>query len=179
MARLAIDCLGELAVRRDGTALPLPASRKARALLGYLALTLRPHRRERLCELLWQLPDDPRAALRWALSKLRAVTDPDDPFIADRERVGLDGTMVEIDLDAIRARLLDDPPFVPPRDLRAMAARLALPLLDGLDAAGGDAFALWLAHEREDTHRLRNNVLRRLALHPDVQADEAISWATL
>ena len=39
----------------------LPPSKKTRALLAYLALGARPYRREHLCELLWELPDDPRA----------------------------------------------------------------------------------------------------------------------
>ena len=63
---LEIRLLGELEVLRDGTAVPLPASRKSRALLAYLAATSRTHLRERLCELLWEGPDDPRAALRGA-----------------------------------------------------------------------------------------------------------------
>src|SRR5262252_707181 len=70
---LKIRLLGELAVVRGGEARGLPASKKARALLGYLVATGRPHLRERLCELLWDGPDDPRASLRWALAKLRPV----------------------------------------------------------------------------------------------------------
>ena len=35
------------------------------------------HRRERLCALLWEGPDDPRAQLRWSLSKLRPLLDID------------------------------------------------------------------------------------------------------
>jgi DNA-binding SARP family transcriptional activator len=48
-----VRLLGEVEVLRDGRAVPLPASKKTRALLGYLAVTERPHLRERLCELLW------------------------------------------------------------------------------------------------------------------------------
>jgi len=67
-APLEIRLIGEIAVRRDGVALALPASKKTRALLGYLAVTGRPQRRDRLCSLLWDGPDDPRAALRWSLT---------------------------------------------------------------------------------------------------------------
>ena len=57
--------LGPLAVRRGGAELALPASRKVRALLAYLALAPRPLSRGHLCELLWDVPNDPqgRAAL--------------------------------------------------------------------------------------------------------------------
>ena len=73
---LTIRLLGELAVVRGGEALELPASKKARALLGYLVATGRSHMRERLCELLWDGPDDPRAQLRWSLWKLRPRDHP-------------------------------------------------------------------------------------------------------
>ncbi|HET9864893.1 MAG TPA: hypothetical protein VFP37_15725, partial [Steroidobacteraceae bacterium] len=70
---LQIHMLGALTVTHDGGAVNLPASRKVRALLAYLALTPRPVSRQRLCELLWENTADPRAELRWHLSKLRAV----------------------------------------------------------------------------------------------------------
>src|SRR5918998_6181267 len=87
---LTIRLLGEMTVLRGGEALPLPPSKKTRALLAYLVATGRPQRRERLCTLLWELPDDPRGALRWSLSKLRALVDEADGparILADRETV--------------------------------------------------------------------------------------------
>ncbi|HEX3413501.1 MAG TPA: hypothetical protein VHT00_17440, partial [Stellaceae bacterium] len=66
---LEFRVLGELEVLSDGAPLALPPSRKTRALLAYLALTRHAHRRERLCEIFWDVPDDPRGALRWSLSK--------------------------------------------------------------------------------------------------------------
>jgi DNA-binding SARP family transcriptional activator len=72
---LAIRLLGSLEVRRNGEALELPASRKSRALLAYLVATGRAHSRSHLCGLLWDGPDDPRAALRWSLTKLRPLVD--------------------------------------------------------------------------------------------------------
>src|SRR5512141_1454981 len=92
---LEIRLLGELEVLRDGTPLPLPASKKSRALLGYLAATQREHTRQRLCELLWDGPDDPRAALRWSLTKLRAVVG--DRLAGGHDRVELrsDGAAID------------------------------------------------------------------------------------
>ena len=63
---LRVSVLGGLAVWRDGAKLPLPPSKKTRALLAYLAVTARAQSRDRLCAMLWALPDDPRAALRGA-----------------------------------------------------------------------------------------------------------------
>ncbi len=93
MAGLRVTTLGGLALVRDAAEQALPASKKTRALLAYLALTGRPQRRDRLCELLWDLPDDPRGALRWSLSKLRPVVNSpaQERLQADRERVALTG----------------------------------------------------------------------------------------
>ncbi|MEM7643894.1 MAG: alpha/beta fold hydrolase [Pseudomonadota bacterium] len=173
-----IALLGELQVTTDGQAVPLPASRKARALLGYLAATGRPARRERLCELFWDIPDDPRGALRWALSKLRGIVDRDVERIrGDRERVTFDPRGATVDWSAIRIRLRDDPPLIPPPELHTMEAALSRPFLDGLDAAGGEDWMAWLTAEREDAHLLHLDVLRRLALHPHLHVDETLAWA--
>ena len=59
-----VRVLGELEVSRGGQQLALPASKKARALLGYLVLTRRFHRRERLARLLFDVTDDRRRELR-------------------------------------------------------------------------------------------------------------------
>lgn len=174
-----IRAFGELEVEQDGQIVPLPSSKKTRALLAYLAVTSRPHRRERLCELLWELPDDPRAALRWSLSKIRGVLNAEDQdrVIADRERVQLELSGADVDFVRIRQRLFDDPPVIPLPELRDMAAALEQTLLDGLEFPNQPLFDGWLVAEREDAHLLRLNVLRRLALHPDIDDEEASVWA--
>jgi hypothetical protein len=73
MAALELKFLGDLEIARGSQRVELPPSRKTRALLAYLALTGRAFRREHLCELLWEIPDDPRGSLRWSLSKLRRM----------------------------------------------------------------------------------------------------------
>src|SRR5215475_3894696 len=72
---LRIRVLGPVAVTRRGVPVPLPRSRKVRALLAYLALVPGPISRSRLCDLLWDVPNDPRGELRWCLSKLRGLLD--------------------------------------------------------------------------------------------------------
>src|ERR1700744_359351 len=85
---LELRLLGPMTLMRAGIAIPLPASKKTRALLAYLAASDRPLRRDHLCELLWELPDDPRGALRWSLSKLRGLIG--ESLIADADTVRLD-----------------------------------------------------------------------------------------
>src|SRR5215212_5403178 len=89
---LSLRFLGEAGIERDQQRAVMPPSKKTRALLAYLAVTGRPHRRDRLSSLLWEVPDDPRGALRWSLSKIGALVD--DPgqarLLADRESVKFD-----------------------------------------------------------------------------------------
>ena len=92
--------LGAFQVIRNGAPLPLPRSRKARALLAYLALAPRPVTREKLCELFWDVADDPKSELRWCLSKLRPLVNGPAAtrLIADRERVRIDTGSLDIDI---------------------------------------------------------------------------------
>src|SRR5262245_8848146 len=85
--------LGPLTATRQGLDVPMPSSRKVRALLGYLALAARPKLRSHLCELLWDVANDPRSELRWCLTKLRTVIDD-----AGRRRLVTNGQWVSIDV---------------------------------------------------------------------------------
>jgi pimeloyl-ACP methyl ester carboxylesterase/DNA-binding SARP family transcriptional activator len=177
MARLAIRTLGELAVCRDGVVVPLPASKKTRALLAYLVLTARPQRRDRLCEIFWEIPDDPRAALRWSLSKLRPVVNDavSERLAADRERVNFVNEDVEIDILELAGGLEREDLTV--ATLREMADRLAEPLLEGLDLPNQELFQRWLTAERQEMQRLQVCVLQRLATHDDLTPDQALPWS--
>jgi len=88
-----VRLLGSLTISQDGIARGLPASRKVRALLAYLALTPHAVGRARLCELLWDVPNDPRGELRWCLSKIRGLLD--EPA---RRRVQTCGDTITLDL---------------------------------------------------------------------------------
>src|SRR6187200_297462 len=102
---LQVSVLGNLAVQRHRTRIELPPSKKTRALLAYLVVTARPHSRDRLCAMFWPVPDDPRAALRWSLTRLRPLVDERDcrRIIADRESISIDLTHVNVDLLSLRS----------------------------------------------------------------------------
>src|SRR4029077_5209879 len=74
-AGLEIRVLGTFAVLRHGRDVGLPPSRKTRAVVACLAGGDGPQPRDRLCDMFWDVPDDPRAALRWSLSKIRQIVD--------------------------------------------------------------------------------------------------------
>jgi DNA-binding SARP family transcriptional activator len=102
---LQIHLLGDPRVILEGRVLALPPSKKTRALLAYLVATGRPHLRERLCDLLWEGPDDPRGALRWSLTKLRPLLGADDTarLVPDRERVAFSPNGAEVDVTRLAA----------------------------------------------------------------------------
>jgi DNA-binding SARP family transcriptional activator/pimeloyl-ACP methyl ester carboxylesterase len=162
--RLEIDVLGELAVRRDGFALALPQSKKTRALLGFLVVQNAPQRRDALCELLWELPDDPRAALRWSLSKLRPLLNGEHERLeADRERVTFHPIDADIDLARVRAACADGAEHLSIEALRGLDATFRGPFLAGLDLAAQPAFTTWRLAQQEQARRLHLLVLDALA----------------
>jgi alpha-glucoside transport system substrate-binding protein len=67
---LRIQLLGQPRIQVDESPVDLSGYRPL-ALLAYLLVTKKAHRREHLIDLLFDGPDDPRAALRWTLSKIR------------------------------------------------------------------------------------------------------------
>lgn len=97
---LKIRVLGRLEVVRDGQLQSLPASRKARGLLAYLALAGRPCRREELCDLLWEDVSDPRGELRWALSKLAPILGP--WLTTSRDEVSIRTENLVVDASRVR-----------------------------------------------------------------------------
>ena len=133
--------LGELEVVRDGQLVPLPASKKSARAVGYLVATAQPQLRERLCGLLWDGPDDPRAGLRWTLSKLRPLLAPH--VVAGRERVGFLAEGARVDLDLLR------PGIATTEALEQCAALFRGQFVDGLDLPACFRFQQWCIAERE------------------------------
>ena len=169
---LAIDLLGPLQVRREGQALAMPASRKTRALFAYLAASDRPQRRERLCELFFEVPDDPRGALRWSLSKLRAALSDDALIIqADGDAIRLELARAQVDLHQVRGALKDGIDAASTETLQDLAARFRGPFLEDVVFPKSAELQSWLAGLREEMRRLQSAILTtlddRFAAEPD------------
>lgn len=162
---LEIDLLGGLSIRRDGVDVELPSSRKARALLAFMVLSAKPQHRERLCDLFWDGPDDPRGALRSALWKLRPlVNDPDNErLFADRERVRFEANNARIDYRALVDRVASG---VPMSDAELASARAALdqPLAAGLDLPNHPDYQAWLTALRGEAEALRARLFPGLVI---------------
>jgi DNA-binding SARP family transcriptional activator len=147
---LVLNCLGPMTLFADGAARPLPASRKTRALLAFLALEPRRHRRERLCEILWDVPDDPRAALRWSLAKLRPLLDRPERLLAGRDDVALDGVDLVVDVAQVRAALAGGLDAVPAEHLEALFIATNQPFLAGGDMRAQPLFDAWIGAIRRE-----------------------------
>ena len=165
--------LGPLRVSRRGRPVALPASRKVRALLAYLALAPKPVARGPLCELLWDVPNDPRGELRWCLSKIRGLLD-------DRacRRVLTRGDTVQLDLSQCLVDVLDvlrateaGIETLSPERLGALAASFEGEFLESLAIDGSPMFTAWLTAQRRRLRSCRTAVLEQLVMRgPDDQA---------
>ena len=166
---LRVRVFGGLALESDGTALDPPASRRARELLGWLALHPGRHARAALAARFWPdvLDASARASLRTTLHELRrALGDESGCLVADRDVVALEAAWVDaLEVDALLAAGraedalalrdgdllagLEDDWVLAARDefRERLAARLGA-LADAADAAGDGAAAVRLSREQ-------------------------------
>ncbi len=183
MPRLDLTLLGCLRIAVDGEVVR-PETRKAEALLVYLALAERPPRRADLGALFW--PDTARSkqlgSLRRNLSALRKALGP-DALVSDGEQIGLAADwklavdVRELAACARRVEALDD------EAASRLAARLDAiedpTLLAGFHPRACPGFELWRNEVNQAVARdFRRGVeaLRERAAQAG-NADEALAWS--
>ena len=179
---LSFRLLGPLQLLRGGAVLTLPSSRKVRALLGYLVLASRPVSRSQVCELLWDVPNDPRGELRWCLSKIRGLLDQ------GRKRVISDGATIRVDLSDCVVDTLEVT-RAPEHGIqklgverqKELAAQFAGELLDGLEIARSPMFDAWITAERRRFRGIHTVLLENLSrsLPHDAAAPYIDEWLKL
>ncbi len=183
-AKFALRLLGPLVVSRDGREVALPRSRKARALVGVLALAKTPMSRSRLCDLLWDVPNDPRGELRWCLSKLRPIVDD-----AERTRLvspaGQATVALDLSEDFVDTAIIDDlakdgVEAAATERLRDAAALFRGELLDGMHVDGAPLNA-WLLAERQHYRAIHVAIVSELTKRSegDERLSHAEAWARL
>ncbi|MEM8723888.1 MAG: alpha/beta fold hydrolase [Pseudomonadota bacterium] len=174
---LEIRTIGSLSIVADGEEATMPTSRKTRALLAYLILSPGTHTRQSLCDLLWDTPDDPLAALRWSLSKLRPVVNQGDisRLGSDRTWVWFDPEGTESDHDRL-SRAANDPDC---SEAEADAAWQACKgvLLEDCEMPNQHKYAIWLESARSKLERTKVRLARRFATAPDVSAEVSDNWS--
>jgi DNA-binding SARP family transcriptional activator len=154
---LRVSVLGPPVVLADGVPLAVD-TRKATALLAYLAVERGVHNRDALAELLWPdyAPDRARAALRRTLSTLRSGLGGRWVTVA-RDSVSLEGG--ELDLEEFH-RLAASGDVA---DLEAAAALQRGPFLAGFGVRDSTVFDDWQSFRAASLARELGGVLDRLA----------------
>jgi pimeloyl-ACP methyl ester carboxylesterase/DNA-binding SARP family transcriptional activator len=174
---LEIRLFGGLQVFRHGAMVALPQSRKTRALLAYLILRAAPQRRDRLCELFWDTPDDPRASLRWSLSKLRALVNDRETvrLTADRERVAFEAHGAVVDLLRAEEACVSGLVHLPREELLGLCSACSGGPLAGLDLPDQPAYETWRIAQQEKARRLYLRVIDELLSRAETDTTERTS----
>ena len=179
MRRLSLSLLGGFQARvPPGPALTFQ-TRKAQALLAYLALPVgRVHNRDKLAALLWgeRSGEQARNSLRQALYDIRKALGVTAPAVLriENDTVALIPTAVDVDVTAF-TRLLDQGT---PEALQQAAALYQGDLLAGLNV-GEESLEAWLMPEREQLRELTMQALAKLLSHQSASGsvDAAIRTA--
>lgn len=177
---LQIKVLGELVVVRDGQEIVLPPSRKTRALLAYLAVVNRPQQRDHLCQMFWDVPDDPRAALRWSLSKLRRLISGDGDgacFRTDHSSVFLDSGKLDVDLLRVSKVAAKGVGTLSTACLEMLAAEFRGRFLEGLELPRCPMFEAWRTFHADELDRTKSLILQTLVARLHSEPERAIPYA--
>lgn len=172
---LRLVLLGKPQISRDGAPVTGFIYNKALALLGYLAVTGRPHSRDALAGLLWgEMPDAAaKANLRKILAALREVAGHE--LIIDRQTVvfdteslyWLDTEVFESKLQSLTATSLT-PANLTDRDMKLLDEAVQLyggDFLEGFYVRDAPAFEEWVLPERERLRQKMQQALHRLAVY--------------
>ncbi|TIN21365.1 MAG: hypothetical protein E5Y59_02150, partial [Mesorhizobium sp.] len=137
------------------------------------------HRRERLCDLFWDGPDDPRAELRWSLSKIRALLGDGSRarLVADRERVGIELGDALVDHAVVRSLAASSVAAATTEVLTETVALFGGEFLDGLDLPLCYRYQEWCIAEREAMSQLRFRVLAALIARLEDVPTDALPYA--
>jgi TolB-like protein/DNA-binding SARP family transcriptional activator len=163
---LQIRLVGPVDVVRDGVAVALPRSRKVLALLAFLALEGTPQSRSRLCDLLWDVPNDPRGELRWCLSKLRGVVDDDDRrrvVTSGNALIALDMSDAFVDAVAIERAARAGSAAMTDESLAEVCDLFRGELLEGVAIDASPELTSWLAARRQRYRAMRVTLVSELA----------------
>jgi DNA-binding SARP family transcriptional activator len=154
-----IRFFGAPEIRRDGVTVQVD-TRKAVALLAYLAVAKRPVSRDQLCGLFWPESSQSRArgALRRTLSTARSVVGG-EVIVADRESVLLDASPLNVDVLRFGALASGSDPG----HLREAARLYAGDFLAGFAVRGSPEFEDWHRMEADRLRRAADEVFRRAA----------------
>ena len=160
---LQLSLLGAPKVIRRNKGVGGFITRKAEALLYYLAVTERPHTRVSLAALLWpEMPEqNARKNLRDVIASLRKILG--DHLLISQQTVSLDLTQpLWVDVITL-SRVLGDAKSAALEDLREAIGLYHGEFLEGFHLLNANPFDEWARQKREEYHTLILNGLHILA----------------
>jgi TolB-like protein len=136
----------------------------------------RPITREKLCDIFWDVADDPRSELRWCLSKLRPLVDGPTTtrLIADRQQVWIDTISLDVDALSVARNAQKALTSGSPRDLRYLLALFRGNFLEGHSIDGAPSFENWLAGQQHHFRQLHQQLLERLSAVLPLDSDDRL-----
>jgi pimeloyl-ACP methyl ester carboxylesterase len=178
-ASLEIRVLGDLAVLRKGENVCLPPSRKTRALLAYLAVTNHPQHRNHLCTMFWDIPEDPRGALRWSLSKIRQIVNRNGQgaLVTDGRMVVLRSRSISLDLWRIKAISMRDLASQDISELEDVVRFFRGEFLEDLSLPRCPKFEAWRIAWIDEVNLFKARLLRTLIDRLRGDASRALPYA--
>ena len=186
VGRIQLKLLGPAEAALDGRPIVF-RTKKALALLVYLAVDPGQHPRERLADLLWPDADvvDARASLRTALNYMRQALGScaDAVIAATRESLGVRaGAPVDLDVHALshaqqlaRCSQCD----IQGHEIGAAVDRIHGPFLAGMLLPDAPDFEGWIESQRTYWSGIESELLDRLASRQMGERDAAAAISTL
>ena len=112
----------------------------------------------------WQIPDDPRGALRWSLSRIRQIVDADSEswVRADRNLVTLDAARFDCDFRQIAGLKPEQVEKLDVASMEALAEVFKGGFLEDLYLPNCAEFEAWRVAQAEEVEMLRLRALRVL-----------------
>ena len=171
MTGLHLALLGGLEILGGEVMARASLTRKARALVAYLALRGgRGQSREKLAGLFWgdSAEEQARANLRQTLSSIRKALNGDGAvhLVTDGDQISLAGSNIDLDVAEFEQLVAE----ATPEALKRAAALYKGDLLDGFSLKE-DSFEGWARAERERLRHLACDALTKLIAHCDEVGD--------
>jgi DNA-binding SARP family transcriptional activator len=118
-------------------------------------------------------PDDPRAALRWSLHKIRRIANGDgqERLTTDNSRAFLDPQMIELDFRRISRLRPNDLDALSTTDLESLVEASEQPFLEGLFLPRCPKFEAWRVHHADAVASARTRILNILEKRTSGQSD--------
>ncbi len=138
--------LGDIRLTVEGSEISLPKSRKARALLAYLALSKHSVSRSWLSEFLFHNTSDPKGNLRWCISRLEACYSRlENGNLISRENDALSLTIQSESVDIIKLQQLSQNGPFQEAEYDFLEHAASNTFLSGLELNNAPSYDAWRA----------------------------------